>query len=275
MIQYLDDSHTFLYSPDEEYMIHGEGENFYSSGSDQDEVVEQEFSLELLKDKYVENINDFSEGEYDIYFSGKVKGKNIGYIYFDDIGTANHGKMDELLEGTDQYDAIIMDLRHNGGGNDLTARAFASRFSDNEDLTFTVQERTGPKHNDFSEKILYHSPKADGRHYDKHVIVLTDNFTVSGAEIFIWYMKSYANVTIMGDYSSGDFSDTSMRRFLPNGWQYQYSIMMFLSPEGETLDGKGHTPDVYVRNSKEDIQAGNDIVMEGAIQYIKDTYDIE
>lgn len=275
MIQYLDDSHTFLFSPDEEYMILGDGENFYTSGGDLDYIYEQEFSLPLIKDKYIENFKDFSESEDDVYFSAKVKGKNIGYIYFNDIGTGNYGLIDNLLQETENYEAIIIDIRHNGGGNDLTAEAFAARFSDNEELVYTVEEKIGPARNDFSDKILYHSPKKDGNHYDGYVIVLTDNFTVSGAEIFLWYMKTYDKVTHIGDYTSGDYSDTSMRRFLPNGWQYQYSIMKFLTSDGKSLDGIGHEPEVYARNSNVTIQAGDDVVMERALSYLLEEYGIE
>jgi len=73
-----------------------------------------------------------------------------------------------------------------------------------------------------------------------------------------------------GTTTSGDFSDTSIRRFLPNGWQYQYSIMKFLSPNGQTLDGIGHIPNITIKNEEANIQAGEDLVLERAIEYIED-----
>jgi len=53
---------------------------------------------------------------------------------------------------------------------------------------------------------------------------------VSAAEIFLLQMNAFDHVVQMGDYTAGDFSDGSMRRFLPNGWEYQYSVQMFLQP---------------------------------------------
>ena len=66
-----------------------------------------------------------------------------------------------------------------------------------------------------------------------------------------------------------------MRRFLPNGWQYQYSIMKFLLADGVTsLDGIGHIPDIEIRNSAEDILAGNDLVLERAYRYLFEEFGI-
>ena len=66
-----------------------------------------------------------------------------------------------------------------------------------------------------------------------------------------------------------------MRRFLPNGWQYQYSIMMSLLPDGRSLDGIGHIPDIQIRNSAYNIQFDIDLVFEKALEYLFDEYGIE
>ena len=88
-------------------------------------------------------------------------------------------------------------------------------------------------------------------------------------------MNSFSQVTQIGDSTAGDFSDVSMRRLLPNGWQYQYSIMMFLLPDDQSLDGLGNVPDVYARISIEDIENERDVVIERSIQYLIDQYSIE
>ncbi|MEM9327690.1 MAG: S41 family peptidase [Bacteroidota bacterium] len=273
MIAYLDDSHTFIFSRDEKYMIDGEEEYFFASGSETHDQTEREFSIDLIRDAYLEDLRDLSF-DTDIYLSGKISGENIGYIYFDAVDVEDDRYMDLLLEGLEDSDALIIDIRQNGGGNDIVAAEFASRFSDNTSLTFTVEEKAGPGPNDFSPKIPFHAPPPRGRHYTKPIVVLTDNFTVSGAEIFLWYMKSYDHVTQIGTSTSGDFSDTSMRRFLPNGWQYQYSIMKYLSPDGQSLDGLGHRPDIEIRNSEADIAAGKDVVLERAMQYLEEELGI-
>lgn len=88
------------------------------------------------------------------------------------------------------------------------------------------------------------------------------------------YLKANPQLTQIGTETAGDFSDTGMNRFLPNGWIYQYSIMKFLLPDGTSLDGVGHVPDIYVRNTEADIAAGNDVVLNRAFTFLFEEYGI-
>ncbi|SOE20014.1 Tricorn protease C1 domain-containing protein [Spirosomataceae bacterium TFI 002] len=268
MVAYLDDSHTFVARVHNNF---NRDLDFYASGSEDDKQVEVEFSVDLVKEKYLENLKDIPhEDEDGQYFYGNIKDQDIGYLYLSNIGLEDHDFMDDVLKDIGSNKAIILDIRGNGGGEDVLAQAIAGRFADKRKLVYTVQDRNGPKHSDFSKKREYYTEVKGKEHYDKPLIVLTDKITVSAAEILLLHLRAFDKVTFMGTETSGDFSDTSMRRFLPNGFQYQYSIMQFLLPDGSSLDGIGHIPDVYIRNSEADILAGNDKVMERAIEYITD-----
>ena len=50
---------------------------------------------------------------------------------------------------------------------------------------------------------------------------------------------------------------------------------MFLLPDGSSLDGIDHIPDVYAKNTITDLNSGTDKVLERGIQYLFDTYEIE
>ncbi len=263
MVEYLDDAHTFVYWP---------GEAFFSGNREDRARLNAEFSLPLVLADHLEVIDSSNQEEY---YYGSLRGRNIGYIYLGGVDFENENFADRLLEGIGQHDAIIIDLRNNGGGNDTDAANFAARFSDREELAFTVQERNGPNHEDFAGKTEYFLRKDGPVQYTQPVVVLTDGLSVSAAEIMLIYLKALPHVTQIGTTSSGDFSDTSMRRFLPNGWQYQYSIMKFLLPDGTSLDGVGHIPNIEVRNSEESILAGNDLVLERAFQYLFEEHGIE
>lgn len=271
MIAYLDDSHTFIFQPDAQIA-------FISGEEEVDQAIE-ELSYDLIKNEYIENPKDFyleSVAEGNNFFYGKIKNKDIGYIYFEGMDIPNAGKtIDDILADIGNHKAIVIDIRGNFGGSDLTAKAIAGRFADGEHLIYTVEERNGPEHNDFDDPIPYYTKPEGEQHFSKPVILLTDIVTISAAEIFTLHMKSFELVTQIGNFTAGDFSDVSMRRFLPNGWQYQYSSMMYLLPDGTSLDGIGHEPEVYIKNTIDDIQAGNDVVIDRAIQYLWDEYGIE
>ncbi|MEM7038208.1 MAG: S41 family peptidase [Bacteroidota bacterium] len=269
MTAYLDDSHTFLYDP--------EVGEFFASGSEMDSIVELEFSLNLLQASYLENITQHGDPtDDDVYMHAKVRGRDIGYIYLDGIDADNPKEMIEsMVEGIEDYAALVLDLRNNGGGDDLTAATFASRFADGEHLIYTVEERNGPEHDDFSNPIQYFSTMDGDQRYTKPLVVLTDRITVSAAEVFLLHLKSFDQVSQIGDSTAGDFSDIGMRRFLPNGMQYPYSIMRFRDANGQVLDGIGHVPNIQIRNTPADIEANIDVVMDRALQFLFDEYGIQ
>lgn len=258
----LDDSHTFIYWP---------GKAFFSGNSEEDERIEAEFSLDLILRDHVDIIDSSSVEEYRY---GTIRGKDIGYLHLGGMSIEDSAFGDRLLRDIGDKAAIIIDLRNNTGGDDEVGAALAGRFADRKELIYTVEERNGPRHDDFSEKIEYFvRPRGSGS-YTKPVVLLADKITVSAAEVALLYFKALPHVTQIGTHTSGDFSDTGMRRFLPNGFQYQYSIMQFLLPDGTSLDGVGHAPDIEVRNSAEDIEGGRDVVLERAYQYLREEFGI-
>jgi len=263
MVAYLDDSHTFIYWP---------GQDFFAGNSEEEERVEAEFDLARLVAEHVEIMDSSSAEEY-VY--GNLRGRNIGYLYLGGFEMENPDFGDKLLNDLGHNEALIIDLRNNTGGDDLVGAQLAGRFADREELAYTVQERNGREHDDFAEKTEYFLKPLGGQQFTKPVVVLTDKITVSAGEVFLIYLKALEQVTQIGTPTSGDFSDTGMRRFLPNSMQYQYSIMKFLLPDGTSLDGVGHVPDIYIRNTTENIIAGEDPVLDRAFQFLFEEYGIE
>lgn len=267
MIEVLDDGHTFLAN------INDNREDYYISGNALNTKAEEEFDLGVVENKYLDNLTDLSRDKEFSY--GKVKGKNVGYIYLGSMSDTDPAQIDDVIKDLKDYPAIIIDIRNNGGGYDSFSARIAGAFADKEELIYTVQNRNGPNHNDFEAPREYYTQKIGDEQYTKPVILLTDRYTISAGEIFLLHMNAFDHVVQMGDYTAGDFSDGSARRFLPNGWFYRYSIQMFLQPDGTSLDGVGHKPDVFVKNTKADIAAGNDVVMEKAFDYLLEEYDIQ
>ena len=269
MISYLDDSHVFILNPQENF---NEEIHFFASGSEENDLAEDTFDLSLIEKKYIENIERFeNEEEAIIQNYGNIKNENIGYVYLNSLESDDFNFMDLMLRKLKNSDAIILDLRNNAGGSDVLASKIAGRFATSEKLIYTVEEKNGPNINDFGNKINYYSKKEGEEFYSKPLVVLTDKITVSAAEILLLHLNSFDQVTQIGNTTAGDFSDGSMRRFLPNGWQYQYSIFKFLLPNGTSLNGVGHIPDILIINTANDIKNEEDKVLEKAIEYLKKT----
>jgi len=267
MFEVLNDSHTVLY-------YEHDRKTFCSGYALNEIAIEKEFSLSLIKKKYTDALSHI-ESEEDLLY-GKVKNKDIGYVFLRKTqGDDPEKAMEEVLRELGDHKAIILDLRTNAGGFAFYSKIIAGFFADGEHFIGTVQMRNGPKHSDFGEKTDEVTTKTGSKQFLKPVIVLTDRATISGGEYLTMHMKSFGHVTHIGDTTAGDFGATGIRRFMPNGWSYTYSIKMFLLPDGRSLDGIGIVPDVYLKNTEADIRAGTDQVLEKAIQYLLETYDIE
>ncbi len=264
MIEHLDDSHTFL--------LDLPNRTIYKSGHALNNQATEEFDLDLIYNKYVAEMEDLTGDRTFSY--GSIKDKDIGYIYLGAMGNADPNQIDAIIKDLNPYQAIVFDIRNNRGGDDSFSNKIASAFADGEHFVYTVQNRNGPNHNDFEAPRNYYTTIGD-QVFLKPVILLTDRKTASAGETFGLYMKAFEHVIQMGDTTAGDYSDASNRRFLPNGWEYQYSIQKYLLPDGSSLEGIGNIPDVYSKNTKADIEVGNDKVLEEAIGYLRTQYNIQ
>ena len=262
----LNDSHTVLF-------YESDRKN-YSSGFALGEKATEEFSLDLVKSKYTDGLTKV-ESEEDLHY-GKIRNKNIGYIYIrKEIGKSPEKAIVDVISKLKNHKAIIVDLRNNAGGYAQYSKIIAGAFADGEHLVGTVQVRNGPNHSDFDDKTNEITQRTGREQFLKPVIVVTDRATISGGEYITLHLKSFANVTQIGDTTAGDFGATSMRRFLPNGWSYTYSIKMFLLPDGTSLDGKGIKPDIYAKNTISDMHNGKDAVLEKSVDYLFVRYGIQ
>ena len=267
LVEQLDDSHTILY---------GERDGWtYTSGFTLGaKAIVEQFNLTLIKSKYLGSFTEVS-GENNLSF-GRIKNRDIGYVLLREEGGADpEGAIKGVIDKLKEHKAIILDLRTNEGGSARYSKIIAGAFSDGEYLIGTLQTRNGPRHGDFDEKTDVTTQRTGSEQYLKPVIVLTNRATISAGEYLTLQMKSFGHVIHMGDTTAGDFSAISARSFLPNGWTYQYSVQMFLLPNGRSLDGVGIAPDVFVKNEKADIEWGTDKVLENAVKYLFDNYGIE
>lgn len=266
LLDNFDDEHTSLEDP--------ANNKVYVSGSEGIAYAQESFSIDLIGSKYLESISD-TRNAPELKF-GKVKDKKIGYIWLGDVdGNSGEEAIAEILAGIGDQDAIIFDVRDNGGGDDRFALGMTDAFADENERIMSVQTRNGPNHDDFDE-IVWKSKTNDGTdQYLKPVIIITHRYTVSAAEYVTIHLRANDQVTHIGETTAGAFSSVGNQRFLPNGWLYKYPVQMILDPEGKPLVGKGLVPEIEVINTPEDIVANTDKVLETAIQYLFDTYGIE
>jgi C-terminal processing protease CtpA/Prc len=148
---------------------------------------------------------------------------NIGYI--DLRGFMNPKSGAETVAAAMNFlantDALIFDLRQNGGGDpEMVALISSYLFGDKPVHLNSLYWRKGDRTEDYFTK----PNLANKKFADKDVYVLTSNRTFSGAEEFSYNLKNLKRATIVGETTGGGANPGGMFRltehfgaFIPTG----------------------------------------------------------
>ena len=177
--------------------------------------------------------------------------------------------MDEIVLDLQNYDALVFDLRFNGGGRDSMADIIASYFTPPTLTEAQVAYSKTYWHKDHfgDDYPVSQSSNADLR-FEKPIVFLTSGFTVSAAEIFTLRMRNLPNVTIIGEPTAGAFSDV-LERKLPNGWTFGLSNERYTSSDGQVFENIGIPPNEVIAMNAEAFEAGTDTILERAIEILQ------
>lgn len=143
-------------------------------------------------------------------------------------------------------DAVIIDLRHNGGGSPSMIQYISTYFFDEPTLLNTMYWREGDRTDQF-----WTLPHVPGRRMpDTPLFILTSAGTFSGAEEFAYNMKNLERGTIVGETTGGGAHpgdsvpvNDQFAMFIPTG--------RAINPISKTnWEGVGVEPDITVPAEK-------------------------
>ncbi len=222
------------------------------------------------QEAYPKNFSDTLYRHYmgtDYQISGglhyRVLDDNIGYIRYASFESAiGDGNLDEVLAYLALCRGLIIDVRNNGGGSMTNADMLAGRFVQQKTLVGYIQHKTGPGHQDFSDREAMYLEPSNGVRWHKKVCVLTNRSVYSAANMFAVFMHALPNVTIVGDHTGGG-SGMPMNNSLPNGWNVRYSACPMYDKDGNHTEF-GIDPDVAVNLTDASIAKNVDDIIEKA-----------
>lgn len=160
------------------------------------------------------------------------------YQYRDEVQGAERLIRDVLGELGD-CEALIVDLRFNGGGKDEAALTFLRPLVEAPVRVFNKKARSG----DGFTPPNWVTLKPLQPHYRGRVYLLTSARTASAAEIAVMASLALPQVTRIGSATEGIFSDT-LDKHLPNGWSYTLSNEVYTAADGRQFESRGIEPDV-------------------------------
>ena len=169
---------------------------------------------------------------------------NIGYL---EIGRFEAPALaGQTLAAAMQFlantDALIIDLRGNGGGRADMVALMASYFLEEQTHLATL-ERRSPRG---SDQIWSASYVPGPRYLGKPIFVLTSKRTFSGAEGLTYDLKHFAHATIVGEKTRGGANPGSFQQIDEHFAVFVPSGRVVHAATGTNWDAAGITPDVTV-----------------------------
>ena len=192
----------------------------------------------------------------------------VGYLRIDAFRypTTTEAAADEMAALFADARAVIVDVRHDGGGSDAVARLIAARFADETRPVMTAQTRT-PGAEALGEPVPWVvEPAPDA--LTMPIVLLTDDRTISAAENFAIIMRAYPHVTVIGETTAGALADT-FTHHVGDGWVFGVPLNVLRDADGRSWEGIGVPPDLWAANTPEGVAEGRDDVLETALRFVE------
>ena len=226
----------------------------------------EDFSWKLVSDKYLNK--SFKASPDSMFFYGwltdefaymrirRFPNKEILEKYIDNI-------IGELAKAK----GMVIDIRGNPGGNGFGVAALGSRFADRKRLYGKNINRIDQSKTYTSPTYHYVEPLGPIQ-FTEPVILLQNVYSESGSDLFALAMRVLPNLTSIGENTGGSFA-TYYPEKLINGWTLTMPWSYVVDQNDFCWEGMGVPPNIRKLNTKEDIEAGNDKVLELAIDILK------
>ena len=193
---------------------------------------------------------------------------------FEDEMNGISNALDIIMKDLKNTDALVIDLRFNGGGKDEVGMAVLERLNNKERVVFTKKGKLGDGYTPVNKVIQTGSASA----YSKAVYLLISSESASATEIMTLSSLSLPNIKRIGSNTEGVFSDV-LDKSLPNGWEFGLSSEVYLDLKGNNYEGIGIAPDFeigYERDTQKflqrvvaDLEDGGDQCIRKALELIE------
>ena len=191
--------------------------------------------------------------------NGKMLPNGIGYLRVRFFGSDTTQEFSTALNDLikDGAQALIVDLRNNGGGYVDAAIGLCSEFLPNKSLVTSV---VNPRLN-YSEPYFSNSKNST----KLPLVILANRFSASASEITSGAMKDYRRALIVGETTYGKGSVQSLQTF-SDGGALKLTMAHYLTPKDKDIHLKGVKPDIeFESRPTNKIGSDNDLQLKLAI----------
>lgn len=183
---------------------------------------------------------------------------------------ADPDRIDAMMDRVGHHKALILDLRGNSGGSELTLLALIGRVL-NKDLTVGTLKRRKE-----SKPLV---AKSRGQNaYNGKLVVLVDSDSASAAELFARVMQLEKRGIVIGDRSAG-----AVMRSKFHAHQMGIDVAVFYGmsvtdadltmSDGKSLERAGVVPDELMLMTGKDLASQHDPVLSRAVELVGSKLD--
>jgi hypothetical protein len=190
---------------------------------------------------------------------------SIGYAYYASFENREAGDWPMVMNyfAEKKVKKIILDIRNNGGGDQLIAVDICGYFVKTPTLLGTMYQKSGPDRNDFLPPLsIKATPKAPYLGNIKTVL-LTNRVTFSAGSYLSGMVKALPNVRHYGQITGGG-GGGQLAYELPNGWVISITTNYFLDVNQQHIE-LGVKPQREINNTSTDMLQKKDRMLEFAI----------
>ncbi len=193
----------------------------------------------------------------------------VGYVNVYSLSSSElpatfHAVLEEL--GTTW--SLVVDLRFNGGGNELLGREIAGRFLEEAAVYSKNRYRNGAQHDDLGPALdRVCEPRGPWR-YEAPLVVLWGRRTMSSAESMALMLEQVPGAVSMGDNTAGS-SGNPMQLTLEGGVRVNLPRWLDLDPQGRPIEHVGVAPQVRIEAAPTEFTDEADPVLAAALERLR------
>ena len=189
---------------------------------------------------------------------------DIGYIYISQFTEDTRAELLDLLDGARNagLSQLIIDLRDNPGGLLRATVDTTGEFID-EGVILRQIDREG------NEEVF--SDSSGGAGIDLELVVLINEHSASGSEVMAAALRDHGRAVLIGTTTTGK-GTVNVPRVLSDGSVLYVSIARYLTPNSAQVEGVGVVPDIEIAIPDTGFEAGQDIQLFVAIDYLRGEY---
>ncbi len=150
--------------------------------------------------------------------------------------------IDTVVNTLEDAKGIVIDVRHNCGGEDRAGRTIASLFvAEPRPYMSVAMRKLGQLLPAFAKPVAWQLEPLGPKQYTGPIVLLVNGRLISVAENFAVAMRAAPHALIMGEMTAGMMADTGTQP-LPNGWEVSVPVNQFRDANGISWEGVDITP---------------------------------